>query len=152
MPAPPIRFKPKAPDLGIFSDTKPSMVGQKKQTPIPKMIAAKNIISPVMVLNRYNPSAASMVDISNTIWGEKRLSTGLAKARPTTITPVSSVNNNSALLVTFFNNTSSHWPVNSSVIAVPNMQMNMNKNNGDATALYIPAVDTPEATRSVTGK
>ncbi len=98
------------------------------------------------------PKAAKMVEISNNTCGGKIFSTGLANARPITITPVSSVNISKALSVTFFNNTSIHWPVNNSVIAVPNMQMNMKINKGFKSALYIPAVETPEATRSVTGK
>src|SRR5579871_2326337 len=42
MPAPPINDKPNAPVLGKYSETKPSMVGQKKQTPAAKTKAAPN--------------------------------------------------------------------------------------------------------------
>ena len=42
MPAPPINDKPRAPVSGIVSDTKPSMVGQKKQMPEAKTNAAQN--------------------------------------------------------------------------------------------------------------
>ena len=38
MPAPPMMAMPRAPDLGKFSLTKPSMVGQKKQTPKAKIV------------------------------------------------------------------------------------------------------------------
>ena len=40
MPAPPINDKPKAPVSGRYSDTKPSIVGQKKQIPAAKTNAA----------------------------------------------------------------------------------------------------------------
>ena len=40
MPAPPINDKPNAPVFGKYSETKPSMVGQKKQTPAAKTNAA----------------------------------------------------------------------------------------------------------------
>jgi len=42
IPVPPIRAKPMAPVLGRYSDTKPSMVGQKKQMPAANMKAAPN--------------------------------------------------------------------------------------------------------------
>src|ERR1700744_2493183 len=115
-------------------------------------MAAPYIAGPVTVLNRYIPKAAKMVDINNNTCGGKSFNTGLANARPITITPVSRVNIKIALSVTFFNNTSIHCPVNNSVIAVPNMQMNMKINNGFQSALYIPEVETPDDTRSVTGK
>ena len=42
IPAPPINDKPKAPVFGKYSETKPSMVGQKKQMPAAKTNAAPN--------------------------------------------------------------------------------------------------------------
>src|SRR4051812_40732398 len=42
IPAPPISDKPKAPVLGKYSETKPSIVGQKKQMPAAKTNAAPN--------------------------------------------------------------------------------------------------------------
>ena len=62
------------------------------------------------------------------------------------------VNNNIALSLTFFNNTSIHCPVNNSVIAVPNIQMIMKINNGFNKDLYISEELAPLDTRSVTGK
>ena len=44
IPAPPINDKPRAPVFGKYSETKPSMVGQKKQMPAAKMNAAPNAI------------------------------------------------------------------------------------------------------------
>ena len=42
MPAPPISERPSAPVFGRYSDTNPSMVGQKKQIPAAKTNAAPN--------------------------------------------------------------------------------------------------------------
>src|SRR3982751_2132121 len=42
IPAPPINDKPSAPVLGKYSETKPSIVGQKKQIPAAKTNAAPN--------------------------------------------------------------------------------------------------------------
>ncbi len=53
--------------------------------------------------------------------------------------------------VTLLNKTPIHWPVNNSVMAVPNIQMIIKINSGLANALYILAVETPLATLSVTG-
>ena len=94
-----------------------------------------------------------MLEINNNTCGEKSFKTGFANARPTTITPVSKVSIKMAFCVTFFNSTSIHCPVNNSVIAVPNMQTNMKRNKGfKKWPLYMPPIDTPEETRSVTGK
>jgi hypothetical protein len=40
IPAPPISESPNAPVFGVYSDTNPSMVGQKKQIPTAKTMAA----------------------------------------------------------------------------------------------------------------
>src|SRR5690349_12053464 len=40
IPAPPIKERPRAPVLGKYSETKPSIVGQKKQMPAAKTSAA----------------------------------------------------------------------------------------------------------------
>src|SRR4051794_7618969 len=106
---------------------------------------------PVVCPRRYKPNAANIEDNSNTPDGENLCTTGPAKALPNTITPVSMVSNNRALSLTFFNSTSIHWPVNNSVMAVPNIRMIMIKNNGLSRDLYISKVDTPLETRSVTG-
>src|SRR5690606_17957954 len=103
------------------------------------------------VLRRYKPIAETIADKSNTPCGDKRCTIGPAKPLPTTITPVVSVNMRMALFVKFFNSTSIHCPVNNSVTAVPNIQINITINRGDSTALYISVVEYPEATRSVTG-
>src|SRR4051812_20971698 len=42
IPAPPISERPSAPDLGTYSATKPSIVGQKKQIPAANTSAAPN--------------------------------------------------------------------------------------------------------------
>ena len=47
IPAPPINDKPKAPVLGRYSETKPSIVGQKKQIPIAKTKAAPKAAYPL---------------------------------------------------------------------------------------------------------
>src|SRR6478735_4259803 len=106
---------------------------------------------PVECPNKYKPSAARMADINNTPCGDNRCTTGSAKPRPITITPVSSVNNKIALSVTFFSNTSIHCPVNNSVMAVPNISISITMNNGFNNDLYILEVLIPLATRSVTG-
>ena len=41
IPAPPKIDNPRAPLSGILSETKPSIVGQKKQTPIANTVAAR---------------------------------------------------------------------------------------------------------------
>src|SRR5690349_16959538 len=52
IPAPPINERPSAPVLGKYSDTKPSIVGQKKQIPAAKTNAAPNAAYPLDLLNK----------------------------------------------------------------------------------------------------
>ncbi len=47
LPIPPITLNPKAPLSGIFSETNPNMVGQKKHTPTANTPAARNVDVPV---------------------------------------------------------------------------------------------------------
>src|SRR5664279_647624 len=152
IPAPPSKLIPNAPDLGIFSDTKPSMVGQKYATPKPNTIAPINIAPPLKVPNKYIPSVEIMADTNNKPAGDTRCTTGPATLRASACTAATSASTRMALLVTFCNNTPTHWLVKSSVIAVPNMQINKKIYKGVSTALYISFVDTPDDTRSVTGK
>src|ERR1700740_719673 len=90
--------------------------------------------------------------MSNTPCGASLCTIGPANARPSTCIDATKVSTNNELLVADLKNTPVHWLVNSSVIAVPNMQMIMNQNRGISSALYISPVLTPEATRSVGGK
>src|SRR5665213_1484591 len=150
MPAPPIKLRPNAPVFGRFVLTKPSIVGQKKHTPIPNIIASTKAF-PVEEYNKYNPMAATVVDINNNVCGANCCNTGLARPLPITMIPDVAVTINIGFPI-FFNSTGTHCSVYSSVIAVPHIQMNININNGEAIALYMPAVETPEETRSVTGK
>src|SRR6056297_1977228 len=55
IPAAPIMDKPKAPVSGRYSATKPSIVGQKKVTPIAKTPAAKNVVEPLVIVNNQRP-------------------------------------------------------------------------------------------------
>ncbi len=59
IPAPPINDKPNAPVFGRYSDTKPSIVGQKKQIPTANTAAAPTAAAPLEILKRYNPMAAN---------------------------------------------------------------------------------------------
>src|SRR5436190_21497738 len=59
MPAPPINDKPNAPVFGRYSETNPSIVGQKKQMPAAKTKAAPNAAYPVALLNKKRPIHAS---------------------------------------------------------------------------------------------
>src|SRR6186713_819886 len=59
MPAPPISDSPRAPVLGRYSDTKPSIVGQKKQMPDAKTSAAPKAPYPLALLSSTRPMAAS---------------------------------------------------------------------------------------------
>ena len=52
IPAPPISDKPKAPVFGRYSETKPNMVGQKKQIPTAKTAAAPKAAYPLEILKR----------------------------------------------------------------------------------------------------
>src|SRR6185437_10650992 len=106
---------------------------------------------PVEEHNKYNPIAAIVADINNTCCGAKLFKTGLAKPLPITIIPDVAVTISMGLPI-FFNKTGTHCSVYNSVTAVPHMQININMNNGDANALYIPPIETPDETRSVTGK
>src|SRR5688500_17116486 len=55
IPAPPIKDKPNAPVLGRYSETNPSIVGQKKQIPTANTAAAPKAAYPLDLLNRNNP-------------------------------------------------------------------------------------------------
>src|SRR5665647_2377533 len=55
MPAPPIIERPSAPVSGRYSDTNPSIVGQKKQTPSAKTKAAAKAAGPLTMLNNISP-------------------------------------------------------------------------------------------------
>ena len=52
IPAPPINDKPNAPVFGKYSETNPSIVGQKKQIPAAKTAAAPNAAYPLDLLKR----------------------------------------------------------------------------------------------------
>src|SRR6185503_13913820 len=95
--------------------------------------------------------AAIVADINKTPCGAKLFNIGFAIPRPSTITPEVAVTIRIGFFISF-NNEGTHCSVYNSVTAVPHMQMNIKINNGDASALYIPAIETPEETRSVTGK
>ncbi len=62
IPAPPINDKPNAPVLGRYSETNPSIVGQKKQIPTAKTAAAPNAAYPLALLNKNNPIAANKAE------------------------------------------------------------------------------------------
>ena len=106
---------------------------------------------PVLCPNKYKPAAAKIAEINNTPEGENLCTTGPAKARPMTIIPVSIVNNNMALSLTFLSSTSIHCPVNNSVMAVPNIQIIIKIKRGFNKLLYMSDEETPLDTRSVSG-
>src|SRR5215207_6903980 len=87
IPAPPINDRPKAPVLGKYSDTKPSMVGQKKQIPIAKIKAAPKAATPLALLNSIKPMHANKAENINMPLGFNRCTTGPAKERPRAMMP-----------------------------------------------------------------
>src|SRR5579863_10093557 len=62
MPAPPISDSPRAPVLGRYSETNPSMVGQKKQIPAAKTSAAAKAPAPLALLSNTRPIAAKSAE------------------------------------------------------------------------------------------
>ena len=72
IPAPPINERPSAPDLGTYSDTKPSIVGQKKQIPTAKTAAAPKAAYPLNLLNNNKPIPANKAEKINIPFGLRR--------------------------------------------------------------------------------
>src|SRR5579863_3606285 len=72
MPAPPISDSPRAPVFGRYSDTNPSMVGQKKQIPAAKTSAAPKALAPLALLSNTRPIAAKMAEKINIPFGFSR--------------------------------------------------------------------------------
>ena len=65
IPPPPIRDKPKAPVLGRYSETNPSMVGQKKQIPTANTIAAPKAAFPLAWLNVPGDGDVLVVEVDH---------------------------------------------------------------------------------------
>src|SRR5580658_816450 len=72
MPAPPISDSPRAPVRGRYSDTNPSMVGQKKQIPTAKTSAAPKAPAPLALLSNTRPIAAKTAEKINMPFGFSR--------------------------------------------------------------------------------
>ena len=72
IPAPPIIERPSAPVSGRYSDTKPSIVGQKKQTPNAKTKAAAKAAGPLTMLNNISPIPANSEEKINMPFGLSR--------------------------------------------------------------------------------
>src|SRR6516225_5049378 len=78
IPAPPIKDNPSAPVLGRYSETKPSIVGQKKQMPAAKTNAAPKAADPLALLSKSRPMHARKEDKINIPFGFNRCTNGPA--------------------------------------------------------------------------
>src|SRR5579872_6118395 len=72
MPAPPISESPIVPVLGRYSDTNPSMVGQKKHIPAAKTSAAPKALAPLALLSNTRPISAKRAENINKPFGFSR--------------------------------------------------------------------------------
>src|SRR6185503_15441512 len=130
IPAPPIMESPRAPVLGRYSETKPNIVGQKKQTPSAKTKAAPNAASPLTILNKINPIPANNDENINIPFGFIRCTTGPANERPKAIKPLINTSTNIAETLAPCNKETIQVLVPSSVAPVIIIQITIMINRG----------------------
>lgn len=152
IPAPPINDNPNAPVLGRYSDTKPSIVGQKKQMPAAKTAAAPKAAYPLDLLKRNKPIPENNAENINMPLGFSRCTIGPANERPTAIMPFIKTRINIPETPAPLNKALIHVPVPNSVAAVINMQIIITIYNGFKQLMNISFVLIPFSTLSVLGK
>ena len=152
MPAPPMIARPRAPVFGKRSFTKPSIVGQKKQTPNAKTVADAKRTGPLETLMRARPTALRTELPRSMPSGCSRWTNGPANCRPTAIRPVIQTRTRMPETPAFSRIDGIHWPGPSSVAAVISMQRTITRKRGFRHAANIAPVETPISTRSVRGR